>query len=1084
MTRASGDGSLIAVVGISCRLPRAPDPRAYWQLLRSGRDAISELPRERRELVGEAGVGPLEEEPGTRFGGFIEEVDRFDPGFFGISPREAAAMDPQQRLALELAWEALEDAGIAPSAIRGDAAGVFLGAIAGDYASLADRRGPEAIDRYTATGLYRSIIANRISYVLGLGGPSLTVDAAQSASLVAVHLACESLRRGESKLALAGGVHLNLDPRGALGAARIGGLSPDGRCFTFDARANGFVRGEGGGLVVLKPLADAKEDGDRVYCVIRGSAVNNDGGGAGLTAPNRTAQEAVLGTAYRRAGVKRSEVQYVELHGSGTPAGDPIEAAALGGVLGAGRTGTDRLPVGSAKTNIGHLEGAAGIAGLIKVALAIDRREIPPSLNFERPNPAIPLEELGLRVQGELGAWPQGDRPLLAGVSSFGVGGTNCHVVLAETVSANQKKSSKTKNASGPGTAAADAPLPGATPLVLSAASRPALRAQAERLKAHLEGSPELGLADVGSSLAATRSHLRHRAAVVAADRAQLLDGLGALATGAAGEDVVSGIAKVTGAPVFIFPGHGSQWLGMGVELAGASAVFDGYLEECEAALSPHIDFSVRDALTGAKGAASLDRIDVLQPALFAVMVSLARLWRHCGVTPSAVVGHSQGEVAAACIAGGISLEDAALVAAVRSRMIQEREGQGGMISVALGADALEPLLEPFGESLGVAVQNGPAATIVAGDRQALGELLEVCAAHGLRARGFSGAIFASHSRFVEPMREEVIEALAGVSPRSGSIPFYSTVAAGSIDTRECDAEYWYRNLRQPVRFEPVTRQLLDQGQRLFIEVSAHPVFAITLEETIEDALPEPEEATVLATLHRDQGGPEHFARSLVEAHVAGVTVDWEPHFAGARRVELPTYAFQRRRYWLGDAPDEADVAAVAAGVDLEQGSAAEPVDLSAAERETRMLALVRGEVAGVLGQDSADEVEPDRAFKELGFDSAAAADLRKRLRAASGLRIGSTAAFDYPTSRDLARHLVALATGAPASRIAVRAEVAGGPIAIVGMGCHFPGGIDSPEQLWELVAEGRDAIGPFPTDRGWDLERIYDPDPEHAGTS
>ena len=386
MTRASGDGSLIAVVGISCRLPHAPDPEAYWRLLESGRSAISELSGERRRL---ADLEPGEEEPGIAFGGFLEGVDRFDPAFFGISPREAAAMDPQQRLALELAWEALEDGGIPAGAIRGEAAGVFLGAIAGDYASLADRLGAGAIDRHTVTGLYRSIIANRISYVLGLGGPSLTVDAAQSASLVAVHLACESLRRGESELALAGGVHLNLDPRGALGAARLGGLSPDGRCFAFDARANGFVRGEGGGIVVLKPLARARADGDRVYCVIRGSAVNNDGGGPSLTSPSQSAQEAVLKAAYRRAGVKRSEVQYVELHGSGTPAGDPVEAAALGAVLGAGR-GSEPLPVGSAKTNLGHLEGAAGVAGLIKVALAIERRRIPASLNFEHPNPRDP----------------------------------------------------------------------------------------------------------------------------------------------------------------------------------------------------------------------------------------------------------------------------------------------------------------------------------------------------------------------------------------------------------------------------------------------------------------------------------------------------------------------------------------------------------------------------------------------------------------------------------------------------------------------------------------------------------------------
>ncbi len=1081
MTRASGDGSLIAVVGISCRLPHAPDPEAYWQLLASGRDAISELPEERWGLAGLAPEAALDEEPGARRGGFLDGVDRFDPAFFGISPREAAAMDPQQRLALELAWEALEDGGIAASSIRGDAAGVFLGAIAGDYASLVDRRGEEAIGRHTIIGLHRSIIANRISYVLGLGGPSLTVDAAQSASLVAVHLACESLRRGESRLALAGGVHLNLDPRGALGAARIGGLSPDGRCFTFDARANGFVRGEGGGIVVLKPLADARADGDHVYCVIRGSAVNNDGGGPSLTTPNRAAQEAVLKAAYRRAGVKRSEVQYVELHGSGTPAGDPVEAAALGGVLGGSRDGSEPLPVGSAKTNIGHLEGAAGIAGLIKVALAIDRKQIPASLNFERPNPEIPLTELGLRVQAEPGRWPHADRPLCAGVSSFGVGGTNCHVVLSDGLPDNQKKSIKTKTTSGAGGADPAPPLPGATPLVLSATSRPALRAQAERLRSQLESSPELELADVGFSLATTRSQLRQRAAIVTADRAGLLRELGELAAGSVGEAVV-GTARGEQAPVFLFPGQGSQWLGMGVELAESSAVFRDYLEECEAALAPHIEFSVRDVLRGAKDSASFARLDVLQPALFAVMTSLARLWRHCGVTPAAVVGHSQGEAAAAYASGGLSLEDAAFVAAVRSRLIEERAGPGAMISVTLSPAALKPLLAPFGDRLALGARNGPTALVVVGERQALDQLLEACAARGIRARDVAGATFPSHSVFAEPLREEVIEALSGIAPRGGDVPFYSTVTGALLDTRELDAEYWYRNLRQPVCFEEVTRRLLGEGQRLFLEVCAHPVFAFALEETIEDALPDPGEAAVLATLRRDQGGLEHFARALAEAHVAGAALDWGRLFPGAKRVGLPTYPFQRQRYWLDQELDgKAEGAAVAEGA----GLATELAGLPSAEQRGRVLALVRGEVAKVLGEDSADSVAPDRVFKDLGFDSAAAADLRKRLRAASGLRIGATAVFDHPTSSSLARHLLALATGETGGRekVAVRAQSSDQPIAIVGMACRLPGA-GSPATLWRLLSEGVDATAEFPGDRGWERERLYDPDSERPDTS
>ena len=1079
MTRAKGDGSLIAVVGISCRLPHAPDVEAYWRLLAEGRGAISELPRERFELAGLAPGGLLDEEPGMRFGGFLDGVDRFDPSFFGIAPREAASMDPQQRLALELAWEALEDGGIAASSIRGEAAGVFLGAIAGDYAGLVDRQGPDAVGRYTVIGLYRSIIANRISYALGLAGPSLTVDAAQSASLVAVHLACESLRRGESKLALAGGVHLNLDPRSALGAARIGGLSPDGRCFTFDARANGFVRGEGGGLVLLKPLADARADGDHVYCVVRGSAVNNDGGGPTLTTPSQAAQEAVLETAYRRAGVKRSEVQYVELHGSGTPVGDPIEAAALGAVLGCGRPGAEPLAVGSAKTNLGHLEGAAGIAGMIKTALAIDRRRIPASLNFEHPSPEIPLAQLGLRVQDGLAGWPDPARPLLAGVSSFGVGGTNCHVVLAEDFPVNQEKSIKTKTTPDePG----DVGL-GRGPLLLSAASRPALRAQAARLSAHLKGKSALDLADLGFSLATTRSHLRHRAAVMPGDRDRALADLDALAGGDDGEGALTGIAASEGSPVLLFPGQGAQWRGMGIELAESSSVFREYLGECEAALAPHIDFSVRDVLRGAKGSASFERLDVLQPALFAVMTSLARLWGRCGVTPAATVGHSQGEVAAAYACGGLSLEDAAFVAAVRSRLIEERAGPVAMISVALPPAEVEPLLTSFGDRLALAARNGPRAVIVAGERLALDALLELCADRDVRARDVAGGTFPSHTPFVEPMRAEVIEALRGIRPRSGSVPFYSTVTGGLLDTSELDPEYWYRNLRQPVCFEAAIRQLLGEGRRLFVEVSPHPVFVTAVGETIEDALADPDEATVLATLRRDQGGSEDFARALAEAHVAGVEVEWRRHFAHAKRVKLPTYPFQRQRYWLEHAIDGgAEDPAVAAGGPGE-GLAGELAALPGAEREARLLALVRGEVAKVLGKGSADSVEPNRVFKDLGFDSAAAADLRKRLRTASGLRVGATAVFDHPTASALARHLLDLASGGPASKVAVRAAATTEPVAIVGMACRLPGAA-SPGQLWGLLAEGGDATAEFPGDRGWDGERLFDPDPERPGTT
>ncbi|MET0305675.1 MAG: SDR family NAD(P)-dependent oxidoreductase, partial [Solirubrobacterales bacterium] len=884
----------VAVVGVACRLPRAPDPDAFWRLLEGGQHSIREVPAERLASSGHVSAGDaLGLESGARFGAFLDGVDQFDPAFFGISPREAAAMDPQQRLVLELAWEALEDARIAPEAVRGDEAGVFLGSIGSDYSNLTHRSGPDAIGRHTMTGLNRSIIANRVSYTLGLTGPSLTVDAAQSSSLVAVHLACESLRKGEATLALAGGVHLNLDPRVALGAARFGGLSPDGRCFTFDSRANGYVRGEGGGVVALKPLSAAEADGDRVYCVIRGGAVNNDGATDGLTVPSQAAQESVMRSAYMQAGLERSSVQYVELHGTGTAVGDPIEAAALGAALGAERQDADRLPVGSAKTNVGHLEGAAGVVGLIKATLAIERRQIPASLNFSEPNPEIPLDELGIRVQDDHGAWPHDDRPLVAGVSSFGMGGTNCHLVLEEAPAA----------AAAPVASDGTPPLPAAVSLPLSARSGAALGEAASRLASHLRDNPGLEPLDVAYSLATTRAAFEQRAVVLAEDRASLLADLAALAEGTEAPRVRRGVAAAGGA-AFLFPGQGSQWEGMGLELLDSSPLFAASMDECEQALEPFVDWSLAEVLRESP-ASWLDRLDVVQPALFALMVSLGKLWRACGVEPEVVVGHSQGEIAAAHVAGALSLDDAARVVAERSKAMTKIAGKGTMVSVLLSPEQLQPRLEPHGGKVSVAAINGPASVVVSGDPEALDALVAGCEAEGVRAQRVA-VDYAAHSPQIDALREELLAAFAPISPRRGEIPLHSTVTGEPIDGAELDAEYWYRNLRETVRLQPVLRSLLERGQRTFVEVSAHPVLGLPVRETAE-AL-EGEEATALATLRREEGGPRRFTLSLAEAHVAGASPDWNAVFAGsgAGVVPLPTYPFQRERFWL-DALDEGD---------------------------------------------------------------------------------------------------------------------------------------------------------------------------------
>nr|WP_162890126.1 type I polyketide synthase [Streptomyces olivoreticuli] len=1068
----------IAVVGLSCRLPGAPDATAFWRLLRDGVDAITDAPADRWNA--DALFDPDITAPGkinTRRGGFLgqDQVAGFDPAFFGISPREAAAMDPQQRLILELSWEALEDAGIVPERTRGSRTGVCLGVIWDDYATLQRRSDPAAtgINQHSVTGLHRSIIANRVSYTLGLRGPSLTIDAGQASSLVAVHMACEQIRRGEATLAIAGGVNLNLAPESTIGAAKFGGLSPDGTCYTFDERANGYVRGEGAGVVVLKPLADALADGDPVYCVIRGGAVNNDGGGENLTAPHQPAQEDVLRRAYEHAGVDPSEVQYVELHGTGTKVGDPVEAGALGAVLGTARPAGSPLLVGSAKTNVGHLEGAAGVVGLIKTALCLKHKELVPSLHFRTPNPRIPLDELNLRVHTGTGPWAREERPLTAGVSAFGMGGTNCHLVLSEAPARELPE---------PDTDA----MPPVVPWVVSGRSDAALRAQAERLRAYADDRPEPAVGDLGLSLATTRSVFEHRAVVVAGDRDGLLDGLGALAERRDAPGLVRGVAGADARVALVFPGQGSQWVGMAAGLLDASPVFAERVAQCEVALAPYVDWSLTDVLRGVPRAASLERVDVVQPALFAVMVSLAELWRSYGVEPAAVIGHSQGEIAAACVAGALSLEDAAKVVALRSRALLALSGQGGMVSVSLPVGEVEALLN---DRLSVAAVNGPSAVVVSGDAEALDGLLAECETNAIRARRIP-VDYASHSAHVERIEGELLEILKGIEPRSSSVPFYSTVSAELIDTAVMDAGYWYRNLRQTVRFDETVRALLADGLEIFVEASAHPVLTVGIQQTAE-AMNAP--VAAIGSLRRDEGGPERFLTSLAEAFVAGAPVDWSVPFAGtgARRVELPTYAFQRRRYWFEKSssavtPEAAPAFEATAVFETESAPADDAATflrqrlapLGAAEQDGFLLDLVRAQVATALEYDGSEAVDAKRTFKELGFDSLTAVEFRNRLNGATGLKLATTLLFDHPTPTVLVQHLrdalLGTGTGTGAAGNAPVSAVDDDPIAIVAMSCRYPGDVRSPEDLWQLMTSGGDAIAEFPVDRGWDLESLY----------
>jgi candicidin polyketide synthase FscB len=885
----------VAVVGMACRYPgEVASPEQLWELVAGGVDALSGLPADRGWDL-DTLYDPDPDHEGTTYaleGGFLTAAADFDAEFFGISPREAVAMDPQQRLLLEVAWEALERAGIDPVTLRGSATGVFAGAFGMEYQALLDK----AREQYRFTGIASSVVSGRVSYALGLEGPAVTIDTACSSSLVAMHLAAQALRGGECSLALAGGVTVIATPTPFVEFSRLRGLAPDGRCKAYADAADGMGHAEGVGLVVLERLSDARRNGHKVLAVVRGSAVNQDGASNGLTAPNGPSQQRVIRAALASAGLGPAEVDVVEGHGTGTRLGDPIEAQALIATYGQDR---DRpLLLGSVKSNIGHTAAAAGVAGVIKMVLAMEHGVVPPTLHVDAPSSHVDWSAGTVQLATEPVRWPDAGRPRRTGISSFGISGTNAHLILEAPPELE------------PESPAGGEPEPAAAvlPWVLSGRSRGAVREQAGRLAAYVRGAGDgTGVADIGYSLAVTRSAMGHRAAVVAGDREGFLAGLDAVAAGQDWPGVIQGTGGGSGGPVFVFPGQGAQWAGMAVGLLGSSPVFAGRLAECAAALAPHVGWSLLEVLSGAGDAPPLERVDVVQPALFAVMVSLAAMWQAHGVEPAAVAGHSQGEIAAACVAGALSLDDAARVVALRSRALLALAGDGAMASVALGEAAVRERLASPGGQVSVAAVNGPASVVVSGTAAAVADLIAACERDGIRARKIL-VDYASHSAQVEQIREELLTVLAPVTPRPAAIPFYSTVTGTLIDTTGMDAAYWYANLRQTVQFEQASRTLLDAGYLVFIEVSPHPVLATGLAETIEDA---DAAAAVTGTLRHDDGGPDRFMLSLASAWAHGAPVDWDACYAGtgARRVDLPTYPFQHQRFWPRPAADGGDVA-------------------------------------------------------------------------------------------------------------------------------------------------------------------------------
>ena len=869
----------IAIVGIGCRFPGAvDDPESFWALVMERRDAVTEVPADRWDAATLYDPDPLAAgKTSTRWGAFLEGIDRFDAAFFGISPREAARMDPQQRLLLEVAWNALEDAGLSPTGLAGQSAGVFVGvhSHSADYWGLqaSDRGG---LDPYAGTGTSHSVLAGRLSYLLDLHGPSLAVDTACSSSLVAVHLACQALRAGECGLALAAGVNVMLTPEFTVAASRMQMLAADGRCKAFDARADGFVRGEGCGVVVLKRLTDAVAAGDPIRAVIRGSGVNQDGRTNGLTAPSGPAQSALIRSVLASAGVAGREIGYVEAHGTGTPLGDPIEVEALATALGA-RGAEELCYVGSVKANVGHLEGAAGIAGLIKASLAVQRGMIPPQGQFERLNPHISLEGTGLAISSEPRVWPAGSSPRRAGVSSFGWSGTNAHVVVEQAPVAP---------VGTPGE-------PEPRLLVMSARSREALHEVMRRTRGFLAVSGSR-LEDIAYTAALRRAHHPYRAAIVARTRDEAADALQALLERT--QDANSGVEPQTSRAVFIFPGQGSQWLGMGRGLLQSSPAFRRAIEACDQALREHVTWSLLDQLTADETTLRLGEIDVVQPALWAIQVALAAHWRAWGIEPAAVVGHSMGEIAAAHVAGALTLSDAASVICRRSRLMKTLSGRGRMAVVELSRADTEKVLHGHEADLSVAVLNGPRSTVISGDPAALETVLATLRARGVFCRAVSVDV-ASHSPQVDALLPSLRAELRHLAPRAGTIPMFSTVTGRPCAGSDLGADYWARNLREPVPFGATVEALVRSGHTAFLELSPHPVLAPAVEDTLVSMKTA---GTVVGSLRRHEDEPAAILESLGALWVAGCSVAWS-HVFPARRspVGLPPYPWQRERHWI-----------------------------------------------------------------------------------------------------------------------------------------------------------------------------------------
>ena len=1027
----------LAIVGMACRYPGGVrSPEDLWRLVAEERDAVAPFPEDRDWDVA-ALYDPDPDRRGTcytRHGGFLDDAAAFDAAFFGLSPREALATDPQQRLLLETGWEAVERAGIDPAALRGSRTGVFVGIMYDDYAARL-RPVPERFEGLLGIGSSASVASGRLAFTLGLEGPAVTVDTACSSSLVALHLAGQALRDGDCDLALVGGATVMATPGLFIEFSRQRGLAPDGRCKSFSADADGTGWGEGAGLLLVERRSDAERNGHRILALVRGSAVNQDGASNGLTAPNGPAQQRVIRAALAHAGLAADEVDAVEAHGTGTTLGDPIEAQALVRAYGAGRSADRPLWLGSVKSNIGHAQAAAGVAGIIKMVEAMGHGTLPRTLHAEQPTPHVDWSAGTVRLLSESVPWPDVDRPRRAGVSSFGISGTNAHVILEQA----------------PAPAPASASMPPAEPAperalawVLSAKSEPALREQARRLRDFTAARPELDPADVAGSLVTTRTTFAHRAVVVARTRDDFGRGLSALCDGRSASNVAAAVARGPGQLAFLFTGQGSQYPRMGAELYEGRPVFRKAFDEVCEALDPHLDRPLREVVFADResaAAALLDQTAYTQPALFAVETALYRLVESGGVRPDQLIGHSIGELVAAHVAGVLSLDDAAALVAARARLMQELPPGGAMIAVQVGPERAAEALAGREQEVSLAAVNAPDAVVLSGDEEAVAEIAAQLAAEGHRTKKLAVS-HAFHSPRVEPMLEEFRQVARQASYHPPTIPVISNVTGRpATDGQLTSPDYWTEHIRATVRFADGVAALRSLGTTAYLEIGPEATLC-----TMVASVPghSPEDHVCVPVMRRRRAEPLALLTALGHLHAHGISVDWEALNDGpaAERVQLPTYAFQEKHYWLhapigamtaggGDAAaaDSADSMALTDVAELEDIDAETPgtpaADAFAAQfaqclagssadgAEDIVLDLVRTSAAEVLGHESAAEIDPEAEFVDLGFSSFTALELNTRLTAATRHELPAASVYEQSTPRALARFLSAELTAA-----------------------------------------------------------------------